>query len=441
MEQKSASRRADWSHFVIDQPAQFLSRHLNAPRRPVFVQGCFSQTSSFPFVNNLAFDLFWIFFLACLTRVTLLPDLNSLAWAVADGITVLAFVQNPSLYLETFKRNILLLSWPMIAILSSIWSLLPQVSFYHSIQFILNSFVAFVMIRHAGLDRFIRILFFFNFTLQGLSLLLMLVNSGLSLDAGGNFKGVYLHKNELGVFSTLQIICATALFLSGWKKWLSGSALLLAFLMLLKSGSGTSTLLAIFVLGLYPVFLVIRRGFVPAGIMIGILIAIAAAVALGIVVSQIDVVNLILSALGKDPGLTGRDIIWTIGMDAAVAMPVLGHGFLAYWGSGESTAGYLRYVLKQDLVAFHNVYLETTVAFGLVGLTLLIVGLLQQIVRAFLFLLRRGDIIALTPLVFILWMTMLSLSENPIFWNSQTHFMVMCFAAITCSSTSAINEK
>lgn len=390
----------------------------------------------FPFLRGWTFDLFWVVFLMVLTRVTLLPDLNSLAWAAADGMTLYALAKHPTLYAETIRRNALLLSWPAIALLSSVWSLMPELTFYHAIQFALNSFVAFVLMRHAGLGRLVRILFFFNLAMQGMSLILLLIHSGPILDEAGNFKGVYIHKNELGVFSTLQIICGSALFLSGWKKWLSGAGVALALMMLVKSGSGTSTVLSAFILGLYPLFLIMRRGLAPAGITISLAIALTAGVALIILVMQFDVVNFILFSLGKDPGLTGRDMIWTLGFDAALSRPWLGHGFLAYWASGESTSAYLRYVLKQDLLAFHNVYLETAVAFGFMGPILLVCGLVQQILRGFVYLMRRGDIIAMTPLLFFLWITVLCMSENPIFWNSQLHFLLMCFAAATCGAQS-----
>lgn len=399
-------------------------------RRPFAEQAAPRQ--DFPFLRGWTFEAFWIFFLACLTRITIMPDLNSLAWAAADLLALYAIAMNPSLYVETFRRNWLVLTWPVLAIVSSLWSLTPQASFYHSIQFMLNSVVACVLMRHAGLERFIRILFLFGLGLQTISLLLLLAHAGPIFDASGNFKGVYLHKNELGLFSTLQIICATALLLSGWKRGLSGAGLALALFMLVKSGSGTSTLLSVFVLGLYPLFLIMRRGLAPTGITIGLSLALTAGVALAILVSGFDVVNFVLFTLGKDPGLTGRDLIWTIGIDAALERPWLGHGFLAYWSSGESTAAYLRYVLKQDLLAFHNVYLETMVAFGVVGLFLLVMGLAQQIARSFVFLLREGAILAMTPLLFILWISVLCMSENPIFWNSQLHFMLVCFAAATC---------
>ncbi len=393
-----------------------------------------SAQFSLPFLHGLWFDSFWIIFLALVTRISLVPDLNSLAWLIADALSIYAIAQKPKEYIEVFRRNILLLSWPAIAIVSTIWSLLPELTLFHAIQFFLNSVVAFVMIRHAGLERFVKILFFFGFLLQVISVLLFFFASGQSVDEQGNFKGVYLHKNELGVFSTLQIICATSLLLSGWRKWLTGFGLCLAFFMLLKSGSGTSAVLTVLLCGLFPTFLIMRRGIASTGVLVGSGVALVASLALTLFISRFDPVAFVLDALGKDAGLTGRDLIWRIGMDAVEERPGLGVGFLAYWQSSESTAEYLRYVLRQQLVAFHNVYLETTVAFGLVGLSLLVLGLLQQYWRGIVYLARAGTVVSLVPLLYMIWISVLGMSENPIFWNSQLNFILMALGGAICGS-------
>jgi O-antigen ligase len=185
-----------------------------------------------------------------------------------------------------------------------------------------------------------------------------------------------------------------------------------------------------------PFFIFVRRGLFAAGQVFGISVALISGVLIFILGSGFSVIDFVLSSLGKDPSLTGRDLIWKIAVDAIEARPLLGHGFLAYWMSGESTASYLRYVLKQDLVAFHNVYLEVTVAFGIVGLGIFVLGLIQSLWRGLQFFILNRSVLTVTPFLFIVWISFLSLSENPFFWNSQLHFIFICFAAFSSGSKS-----
>jgi O-antigen ligase len=82
------------------------------------------------------------------------------------------------------------------------------------------------------------------------------------------------------------------------------------------------------------------------------------------------------------------------------------------------------------LVSLHNVYLEVAVAFGLIGLIVFLLSIFQQIWRGGLFFLTDNRIIGSMPLVFCIWISMMCLSENPIFWNSQLNFIFMGFAAL-----------
>jgi O-antigen ligase len=194
-------------------------------------------------------------------------------------------------------------------------------------------------------------------------------------------------------------------------------------------------------MGIIPVTLQLRKSLFAVSQMFGIAVILSSSLSLMLFVYDFNPIDFVLLSLGKEPGLTGRDLIWRIGLDAVEDRPFIGHGFLAYWNSTDSTASYLRFVLKQDLVALHNVYLEVAVAFGLVGFVVFVLSMLQQVFRGWQFFLTDRRIISLMPLLFILWVSFMCLSENPIFWNSQLNFILMGFAAINLGLHFDVNRS
>jgi exopolysaccharide production protein ExoQ len=397
--------------------ADSISCHLDRPR---------ASTQA----ERFLVDFLMALFLGVITRITIFPSLNMLAWIVMDLVILSVLSKNASKFLIVFRSNCLLFLWPFLAILSSLWSINSSVSFYHGIQFGFNTLAGLVIATALGLQRFLSVLRLFGFIFTSLSLLYDAVDPNISRDIAGFFRGVFLHKNELGMFSTLQMMICFLLFLQGPTRFFSAMCFLVSCVTLLKSGSGTSLLVSLLMMLVIPILFLVRQSIFAASQIAGLFVALIASVSLILIVNQFDIIDYVLLALGKDAGLTGRDLIWRIGLDAVESRPVFGHGFLAYWASSDSTAGYLRFVLKQDLVALHNVYLEVTVAFGLIGLIVFLLSILQQILRGGLFFFRDSRIISSMPLLFCFWISLMCLSENPIFWNSQVNFIFMGFAAL-----------
>lgn len=132
-----------------------------------------------------------------------------------------------------------------------------------------------------------------------------------------------------------------------------------------------------------------------AGMLIGILILIAAHVrflnsgrfgayllasGIAILCAQIlfNVYEVILRALGRDPTLTDRTLVWADLLEVKIN-PIIGTGFESFW-LGE------RLEHMQSLWSFgpnqaHNGYLETYLNLGLVGLLLLIILLVSTLLK------------------------------------------------------------
>ena len=381
--------------------------------------------------DSKAIDAFWVVFLICITRITLMPDINALAWLLADGLAFLAILADSRTFLATMNRNKLLLAVPVMAILSGLWSLTPTASSYHGVQFLLSFLVAFVFFPKFTPRRLLVIIFVYGVFLQ-LCSIYVYVKGGYWHDG---FPGVFQHKNLMGMFSTLQIFTALTLFLAGWRRKLCFLSLALAFFFLAKSTSGTSIVLTVVVLAMFPAIRVVQKGMAPTFVMMGLgAVAFSIVALLALLYVNVDPTETVLRLLGKDSTLTGRSTLWDFGMQSIDDNPWLGVGFLAYWNSSESSVAYLNFVIEQVLGMFHNVYVEVAVALGFTGLAVFVTGMAQNIVRALIYLTQVRSPEGSWPFIFLVWVSMLSTAENPIFGNTHLQFILAATAAATYGS-------
>ena len=100
----------------------------------------------------------------------------------------------------------------------------------------------------------------------------------------------------------------------------------------------------------------------------------------------------VLEALGRDPTLTGRTILWNWGYQAVAERPVLGWGFGAYFRSpyGDLPSLYVPQFFQYEIAHYHNSYIQTAVDLGIIGLLILLLVLLYTFGRAYAYA-RTGD--------------------------------------------------
>ena len=93
----------------------------------------------------------------------------------------------------------------------------------------------------------------------------------------------------------------------------------------------------------------------------------------------------VLAAAGKDTSLTGRTILWSRARDYIAMRPLLGVGYQAFWVQGHVEAeGLWRFAQIESRVGFHfhNLYYETAVELGDIGVAVLAASLLAPAVLA-----------------------------------------------------------
>ena len=384
-------------------------------------------------LGRLATDALWVafIFVACYAT-TPVKDLalERYVWLAAD-ITVFAFLlYQTSKFTRILSDNLVVLSWPILACMSALWSVAPAISLYHGVQLLLTVLVGCYLCIYASLERILQLLFVALLLTAVLSALHAIASSGTTIGAGGEWRGLFPHKNVLGHMMALLILTGACLFLQGWRPLLSGSGILIATAMILLSRSGVGLVAIVIVLAPLPLAILFRTGWIAFSIAIGLLLIALSTTLLAAELYHIDVVQYVLGVLGKDSTLTGRTLLWEFGWEAYNERPWLGYGFKGYWESPSTTATLLRFVMGQDLWFFHNNFVDVAVAFGTLGPIALAAGLgfgFFSTMRAFL---QDPQYVKLWPVLFLVFVLVLTNVENPLFQNHSIHQLLFVVAVV-----------
>ncbi len=350
-------------------------------------------------------------------------------WLPAYGVVSLLVLLQPNAFLNTAARNKIFLTWPLIACLSALWSDAPSVSAYHGFQLAMTILIALSFAMFVPRLLFLQMLWVALFAASLGCMAYVVLEPGRAYSMFGEAKGIFPHKNVLGSLMGLQILTALCLFLHGWRRISMVASLGLAVLLLILSKAGTPLICLAVALSLLPFALLYRSGRHALGLGIGAMSLIAAAMLSVIMIAGVDPAEVLLGSIGKDQTLTGRTILWQFGWQTFVENPFLGLGFKGYWEGNLSTAFYLRYVTGQDLWFFHNNFLETAVAFGVIGPVLLAAGIAVALYRTVRGFLADGSFIPLWGVFLVVMLLIFAQAENPFFVNHGIFQFLIIVAA------------
>jgi exopolysaccharide production protein ExoQ len=371
-----------------------------------------------------ALDGLWIIFIvgaSSAARPLNVENVERYFWLPADLAVLVLLMPSLRHFAGYAMRHGIFLAWPALACLSMLWSLNPWLSLYHGLQLLMTIMVAFLFCMHADRLKALQLIFCALLCCQALSLFAVAAIPSWAVGHGGEWKGVFPHKNVLGSMMALQILTGVCLLLQGWRRTLTGATVACAVALLLLSRAGTSLVTVAVVLSLVPLALCLRQGRTALSMAVGLLLIFAAGGLLCIHLIDVDPFQLMLSGVGKDQTLTGRTVLWDFGIEAFLSRPWLGHGFNGYWESPQTTVHYLRYVIGHDLWFFHNNFLEVAVAFGVAGPLLLAAGLCAALSRTLREFLADRQFTVLWAFLFVVYVTIFCLVESPVFENHSLY--------------------
>lgn len=289
-------------------------------------------------------------------------------------------------------RNRLLLAYPLVCLLSVLWSGSPATSLAGGVQIVMSALIAIYLGWRFAPGRLMAAML----VLVTAAAVLSLANRALGLwqpvlSYSGGLLGIYTNKNMLGHYSAMAALMGITVALMGRGE---APALLrrlapVAVLVCVAAVGLSRSMTAVLLLPCYcALLLVLNRRRLPAALRHGAVAGGILLVGLGplaLAVLGIDPLAELFRATGKDATLTGRTELWAIASDVIAQAPLTGQGFGAFWVMDRFEPERFA-VLQAGATApsFHDFMADILVGTGLVGLAamaLLLGTVLSRAVR------------------------------------------------------------
>lgn len=342
--------------------------------------------------------------------------------------------------LIAFRFEKIIRAWPAwlilfgliaLAYVSKYWSIDPEVTSRRVIAMAINSaFAVYVgcVFRGAPLPRMLMntclvmaigsLIMVFAFPRIGVH----------QMDNAGLWRGLWYEKNQMGLVmvvgavSSAAVLAADHLAGNGRKPWVPLLAFGLTTLLVMATQSKTSLLCWLLGVGMIGFWWLLKQG--------GAAITIVA-VWFAVVTSSLAAwlwntdSAAILQALGKDPSLTGRTLIWEALMRRVAERPMTGYGFSAFWGVDSIPAREIRLETQWPVPSAHNGWIDLLVQLGWPGA--IFVGAVM-LVSAILVIVRLNGMGAREgywSIAYLTVFTALSLSESVLLTHANLPWILM----------------
>jgi O-antigen ligase len=323
----------------------------------------------------------------------------------------------------------LLIAW---AYASQIWSILPDVTGRRAFALLMTTLIG-LYLGAVFPGRLLVKMLAASFAILALGSLLITIaipRFGLESEPTlrGDWRGLWITKNTLAEFMMMGVLATvSALAVSPWARW-RWLAMGAACLLLLLLSRGKSSLLCLVLgVGVVSGLWIMRRG--PIAAIVTAFIGGTVAIWGGFL--AVTTPTIFLTALGKDPTLTGRTDIWAAVLRQSAASPALGFGFGAFWEKTSVPAQVIRKQTHWLVPTAHNGWLDLLVQVGWIGVALFAIVLTVTLIALLTRTYSLGD--GYFCLAFMMVFLTLSLSEsvleqhNNLPWSLFVAIMALAF--------------
>jgi exopolysaccharide production protein ExoQ len=287
----------------------------------------------------------------------------SIAFVSLICFLLIAFRFSPVIALA--QRARLILVFPLLTIVSSLWSADPQQSVTSGvILLIFTSFAVYVVSRFPARRQFELIMLMGAVALP-LSIVLALFVPSIGTSEAG-WRGIFGHKQICAAVSIFLMVTALHWECSGaYRRIFRAVYLLMCALLIVMSQSRTGWVLALVAVVITGTLWVLQKMPAKQGLLV-VLLAIPVTVAALYVLYVLS--PGILTSVGKDSTLSQRTIIWSAAWDAVARRPLQGYGFAAFWKGLYGPSQPVVLVAGWGLQQAQNGFLDVCLGVGLIGL-------------------------------------------------------------------------
>lgn len=235
----------------------------------------------------------------------------------------------------------------------------------------------------------------------------------------GLWRGVFSHKNTLAQVMVVSVV----VFFLLWKdasvgRWVPAGCLVLSVVLLVLSGSTSGIVILGALIALLPLYHALRWR--NDRLIFALIVAVlAGSMVISIVLANAEAVLMIA---GKDLTLTGRTELWEAAWTAISERPWLGYGYSAFWLGWEGGAAAIWSAAGWETPHAHNGFIDLWLELGVLGVTLLLIGVISAGRRAIAAIRSASGPEALWPLSLLSVFLLLNFTEsvvlrqNNLFW-------------------------
>jgi len=291
------------------------------------------------------------------------------------------------------RRNPLIFSVLGWAILSVLWSDAPSSTVINSVRIGINLMLVVYLFERYSANDIQKIMILVGCVAAAGSILMVVVfpQYGLqmrNLEAFGAWQGIFGQKNLLGLELLVLLLPAFFVELKGVQAQRLRVAYIVTLLgLILMSQSVGAWVASVLCLSFIALLKVTARMRKTDATLVAVVISGVAVTGGLIVLANYDAM---MYALGKDPTITGRTVLWSGLIHLALQRPVLGYGYVAFWHGLNGPTRYLALQMNWlSLAGAENGVLETGLELGIVGVLLYVAVFVRAVMNA-LFCLGRG---------------------------------------------------
>jgi exopolysaccharide production protein ExoQ len=270
----------------------------------------------------------------------------------------------------------------LVAMASAIWSIDPELSFRRGVALLATTMMGVYLAARFDWLSALRLLGAVWFLLMAASFIAGLVAPGFARMSEvhvGAWMGGWSEKNALGGHAARASFLLVFLAWRDpvYRRWWIGGVLL-ALALVIFSRSATALLGAGLGLGI-----LFAAWWMLKGKRWSLVLVWSGVTILGLVVlAYTTMPEVVLGLLGKDETLTGRTDIWASLGEAIDKRPVLGYGYMAFWGLDSEPRYWLGRAVDWNAPSGHNGWLDLAISLGVVGVAIYTIDLVITLLRA-----------------------------------------------------------
>lgn len=315
---------------------------------------------------------------------------TGLVWTAASALSLFWFLRSPRLMSTLLAQHWAILLLPFFAILSTAWSEAPAETALVGVQMLFTTVISLRIVAVLSTRQIMIAMMIALGTATAASVLNLAVGFLPPVyEVNGAFLGIFTQKNSLAKAVFWFAFATTAVSLIYRRPSIGILCTLATFPLTIIALSRTGQIGYAFILILL-VLAAMRQIPIQSRILLPVLFGLTfAGLALAYVATGGALFADFLVLMGKNPTLTGRTVIWGLGLSVWQENMLVGIGLNSFWTSPTyaDAVAFISSNVDDGLHGFHNVYVEYLVAVGIIGAGYL-AGLMVQawvrLLRAYL---------------------------------------------------------